>query len=68
MDLCSPDIKELDAEVIVGLLVTLTVIGGPVILFSFLRRLSTDQNQVTTVLTDKLREQSQNGSKIVESA
>ena len=68
MDLCSPDIKELDDEVIVGLLVTLTVIGGPVILFSFLRRLSTDQNQVTTVLTDKLREQSQNGSKIVESA
>ena len=68
MDLCSPDIKELDDEVIVGLLVTLTVIGGPVILFSFLRRLSTDQNQVTTVLTDKLREQSQNGSKIIESA
>ena len=68
MDLCSPDSKELDDEVIVGLLVTLTVIGGPVILFSFLRRLSTDQNQVTTVLTDKLREQSQNGSKIVESA
>ena len=62
MDLCSPDSKELDDEVIVGLLVTLTVIGGPVILFSFLRRLSTDQNQVTTVLTDKLRGQSQNGS------
>ena len=68
MDLCSPDSKELDDEVIVGLLVTLTVIGGPVILFSFLRRLSTDQNQVTTVLTDKLREKSQNGSKIIESA
>ena len=50
MDICSQDSKELDDEVIVGLLVTLTVIGGPLILFSFLRSLSTDQNQVSTVL------------------